>query len=110
MSSCVNKEQFEFGGTTVGFTYCSSMGDVRDAGYFIKLDYPKGIGGTITQDGNTMDNVIIIYQTGRILKNMSKVSGKIFMSENYSEANCLLINNTDWDLPEAVVTDLDPIK
>ena len=109
MSGCAHYDDFAFTGQVVGYTFCTSMTDIRDAGYYVKVTSPEGIGGTITSDeGYKMENVVIVYQSGKILTDRCKISGTMFMSDNYSKANCSF-HQTEWDLPEAVFTKVDII-
>ena len=110
MSGCIKHDDFEITGKVVGYVPCSSMTDMRDAGFFIKINSPKNVGGTITTDGgDVMTNVVLVFQAERMLKDMEEIRGRIYFVDRFSEANCI-IHPTDVDVPEAVFTEVEVLK
>lgn len=110
MSGCIKHDDFEITGQVVGYVPCTSMTDMRDNGYFIKITSPKNVGGTITtNDGDVMSNVVLAFQAERMLKDSEKIKGRIYYSDHYSEANCM-IHPTDINVPEVLFTEVEVLK
>lgn len=104
---CRDYNDFEFEGTVVGYRYCSSLASIQDLGYFVRLDAPDSVGGSFSVDGSTMKNVVVIYQSDRMLRDHDHIHGKIYLEPQYSKANCAIHSTgADKDLPEAVFTKL----
>lgn len=106
--SCRDYDDFEFSGQMVGYRFCSSMNSFQDLGYIVRIDSPDSIGGTLVgSDGETMDNVLVIYQSDRLLKDGQHIHGKIYLDSKFSKVNCNFHSTgPDKDLPEAVFTKL----
>lgn len=105
MTSCRDYDDFDFEGTVVGYRYCSSIGSVQDLGYFVKLDSPDSVGGSVEINGVKMDNVLVVYQSDRMLRNLDHIHGRLYLEPKYSKANCSVhATDVDKDLPEAVFT------
>lgn len=101
-TSCENVDDFNFEGTVIGYEICTSY---QDMGYLVNLDYPKNIGGEFTTSGETFSNVLVIYQANYQLRHKEKISGTIYLDEDYARSYCTRIY-TDRDVPEAVFTSL----
>lgn len=102
LASCRHYDDFEIAGTVIEQEYCTSM---QNRGYAVALSSPTGIGGSYTNDsGDTYDNVVIIYKADRILKKNASITGRIYIDNNFSAAECSY--HYDRDCPEAVFTKL----
>ena len=94
-TACEHHDDFEFTGTVVGYEYCEST--IQDFAYMIALDSPEGIGERVAvADGTIYDNVVVAYQAPRILKDKWKVSGEMYIDNNYSKAHC----SRTYDCPD----------
>lgn len=107
MVGCADYDDFEFEGTVVGYRFCTtlSMSDVQGVGYYVQLDSPDSVGGTVSIDGASMDNVIVVYRADRVLRSDDHIHGRIYLDDKYSRANCTVHpTGAEKDLPEAVFT------
>ena len=104
LGACVKHDELEFSGTVLWVRDCTASYLDANAGYVVQLDYPKGVGGDITDDaGQPMKNLIVLYEpTCRVLVD-DKIHGKFYLDSKYSRANCHLHYN-DYELPEGVFT------
>ena len=101
-TSCENVDDFPFEGTVIGYEICTSL---QDLGYLVNLDYPENIGGEFTSSGETFSNVLVVYQANYLLRDRDRISGTIYLDENYAKSYCNR-KKTDRDVPEAVFTSL----
>ena len=102
LAACNNYDDFDFTGTVVDYEEC--MGS--NFGYAVSLTSPDTIGGDYhARDGETYNNVVVIYGADRILKANANISGRIYLDPNFSKTECS-IHYTDNDVPEAVFTKL----
>lgn len=106
LSGCKDFDDFDFSGTVVGYRYCTSMANFQDLGYIIHLDAPDTVGGTLVMnDGSKLNNVIVVYLSDRLLRDQTKLHGRMYLDPKFSKANCTLHSTgADKDLPEAVFT------
>lgn len=103
LSSCVKHDDFDITGTVVDYEECNG---IMEMGYAVELSSPDSIGGDYTtHDHQTFHNVVVVYGADRILKENSKISGRIYIDNNYSESTCNY-HYRDRDVPEAVFTKL----
>ena len=115
-TACNNYDDFDFTGTVVGFDYCESS--TQDFAYLVALDSPENTGVTaMMENGAVFDNVVIAYQSPRLLKNNMKITGTIYINNNYNKAHCawhptfLSPDSTERiTLPQVVFTSLKVVK
>ena len=102
LTSCVDHEEIAFEGVVVGTRGCSGLVMDNNMGFLVKLFSPDSIGGTLTStEGETMTNVVVLYETPRVLYVRDTIHGTFYLDDKYSRANCSLV----WDemnLPEGV--------
>ena len=104
LAACKNHDDFKFTGTVVDYEECNGISEM---GYAIDLSSPDTIGGTYTtRSSKTYDNVVVVYGSDRILKENAKISGRMYIDNNYSRTTCSR-HYTDRDVPEAVFTKID---
>lgn len=112
-ASCKHYEEFELTGTVVDYEYCQSQS--QDFGYLVALDSPSDIGVRVAvRDGSVYDNVIVVYQADRLLKDKSRISASAYLDNNYNQAHCTLHYTYDdpdggpveVKVPQAVFTKL----
>lgn len=110
LSSCKKHvDDFDFTGTVIGVRDCSSMSmsiSELDWGYIVEVSSPEGIGAEYyDNDGKKHTNVVILYGTKTRLSDQEKLSGRMYMDENYSRSYC----NYHYSdgVPEAVCSELD---
>lgn len=108
-TACRKYEDFPFSGTVIGSEYCSSLSSIQDLAYLVAVDQPDSIGRTFTSNGTTYKNVVVLYESPELLKFKYKIQGTMFLSEDYSKANCG-IHYTDRDLPEGVFTSVEVLE
>lgn len=101
-TSCVEHEEISFEGVVVGTRGCSGILMDDNMGFIVKLFSPDSIGGTMTStEGETMTNVIVLYEPPRLLYVRDTIRGTFYLDDKYSRANCSLV----WDemnVPEGV--------
>ncbi|MBP5326533.1 MAG: hypothetical protein J6Y98_01300 [Bacteroidales bacterium] len=101
--SCADHDDFDFTGTVVDYEMCNGISEM---GYAIALSSPDNIGGNyVTRENEEYSNVVVVYGSDRMLKSKAQVSGRIYLSPNYSQTECSY-HYTDNDVPEAVFTKL----
>ena len=105
LSACNDKhDDFDITGTVVDYEECNGISEM---GYAVELSSPDSIGGEYkTHDNETYTNVVVVYGADRILKENAKISGRIYLDNNYSKTTCSR-HYTDRDVPEAVFTKLE---
>lgn len=102
-ASCVKHDDFEITGTVVDYEECNGL---YEMGYAIELSSPDSIGGEYTtHDGEKYNNVVVVFGADVVLKHNSRISGRIYIDNNYSASTCIR-HYTDRDVPEAVFTKL----
>ncbi|MBP5677497.1 MAG: hypothetical protein J6W88_03255 [Bacteroidales bacterium] len=105
-TSCVKHDELSFTGTVVGVRNCTSTYLDQNAGLIVKLTTPTDVGGTMTStNGETMDNVVVLYQPNRRVMVEDNIHGTFYLDNKYSKANCSLIYS-DLELPEGVITNV----
>lgn len=101
-TSCVEHEEIAFEGVVVGTRGCSGILMDDNMGFIVKLFSPDSIGGNMTStEGETMTNVIVLYEPPRLLYVRDTIRGTFYLDDKYSRANCSLV----WDemnVPEGV--------
>lgn len=104
LAACKEKhDDFDFTGTVVDYEECNG---IMEMGYAVALTSPSSTGGSYTtRENKTFDNVVVIYGSDQMLKANSKISGSIYIDNNYSKTTCNR-HYTDRDVPEAVFTKL----
>lgn len=103
LTGCVEHDDFDFTGTVVDYEECNGISEM---GYAVALSSPSDIGGEYTtRTATTYENVVVIYGADRMLKENAKISGRIYIDNNFSKTTCS-IHYTDNDVPEAVFTKL----
>lgn len=101
-TSCVEHEAISFEGMIVGIRHCSSPWMDNNPGFIVKLFSPDSIGGTMTDNlGQTMSNLIILYESPRYLEIEDTIHGTFYLDDKYSRANCSLRYDS-LNLPEGV--------
>ncbi|MBQ1409134.1 MAG: hypothetical protein IIY87_05195 [Bacteroidales bacterium] len=102
-AGCKEYDDFDFAGTVVDYEECNGISEM---GYAIELSSPDTLGGDYTtHSGKEYHNVVVVYGSDRLLKENSKVSGRIYIDNDYSRSTCNY-HYTDRDVPEAVFTKL----
>lgn len=110
LTSCKkNVDDFDFTGVVIGVRDCSSMSmsiSELDWGYEVEITSPEGVGVEyFDQEGVKHKNVVVLYGTKTRLSDKDKLSGRMYMDENYSRSYCN-IHFSD-NVPEAVCSELD---
>ena len=101
-AGCIEHEEIEFEGVVVGTRNCSGALMDSNTGFLVKLTRPEGIGGTMTStSGETMDNIIILYETPKLIFVEDHIHGTFYRDDKYSRANCS-VRYDNLDLPEGV--------
>ncbi len=111
MSACKKKvDDFEFSGTAVGGGYyCAKDGMFDEFSYPIVVSEPDSIGVDFTFDGVTYHNVVRLFNADYYLKDGEKVSGRMYLDDEYDQSYCTLhsMEPEVKKLPQAVCTHLD---
>ena len=102
--SCTKHEEIGFSGTVVNIEYCATQDIQSNAGFYTALETPEGTGGTFIHGADTFQNVVILYEPGRQIQHGNHISGKFYMDNDYSRANCSLHIHADDELPQGVFT------
>ena len=106
LGSCVRHDEIEFAGTIMWVRNCTSSFLDSNVGYVVKLDYPEGVGTTITNDeGQTLENLIVLYEPTIHIRVDDHIHGTFYLDDKYSRANCTS-RYTDYDLNEGVFTEI----
>jgi hypothetical protein len=79
--------------------------ELIDFGYVVNLDTPDSIGGEYVSDGITYKNAILLYRTKARYGSGEKISGTMYLDDNYSRAYCQYHFNLG--IPEGVCYTLD---
>lgn len=102
LTGCVKHEEIEFEGTVVGTRFCSGAIMDSNTGFLVKLTRPEGIGGSMTSTaGETMDNIVVLYETPKLIYVGDHIHGTFYRDDKYSRANCS-VRYENLDLPEGV--------
>lgn len=104
-----HEDEFEFAGVVVDYELCTS---IQDLGYAVQITSPDTIGGTyLTQHGQHIDHVVVIYNSDRMLHENDSIEGRIFFDLNHSKANCNYhYRETSGDVPEACFSQVRVVK
>ncbi|MBQ9588404.1 MAG: hypothetical protein IJR26_11210 [Bacteroidales bacterium] len=106
LASACNKheDEFEFSGTVVFYEYCSQEYGFDTYGYLVELTSPSDIGGDYVVNGESLGytNAVMAYGSNRLLKEGSKISGKMYLDPHYSKTTCNIDLNRECK--EAVFT------
>lgn len=102
LAGCVKHDELEFRGKIVDVRQCDFSYLDQNPGFVVQLEYPEGVGGTLTEGGNTADNLVVLYEPDRHLMVGDVIYGKFYLSPKYSKANCSV--HWDYELPEGVFT------
>lgn len=100
--SCVRHDEMEFRGKVIDVRQCALSYLDQNPGYMVQLEYPEGVGGTINDEENTADNIVVLYEPDRHIMVGDIVYGSFYLDPKYSKANCSV--HWDYDLPEGVFT------
>ena len=100
--SCAHHDELEFRGKVVDIRHCDFSYLDQNPGYVVQLEYPEGVGGSISEDGNTADNLVVLYEPDRHIMVGDIVYGRFYLDPKYSKANCSM--HWDYELPEGVFT------
>ncbi len=105
LTACKHKDDFAFSGTVIDYEYCTSDSDI---GFAVQLQSPDTLGGTYhTFTNEKYENVIVIFGNTKRIYNGDRISGRIYLDPNYSEAYCNYhYRDSRGDVPEAVFTEL----
>lgn len=110
LSAChKHNDEFEFSGIVVDYELCTSL---QDLGYAVQITSSDTIGRTyLTQTGQHVPNVIVIYNSDRMLRNQDSISGRIYFDPGHSKGNCnYQYRETSGDIPEACFTQVKVLK
>ena len=99
-TGCVKHEEIEFRGKIIGIRECTASYLDQNVGYVVQLEYPEGVGGSITDGNNTGENLVVLYEPDRHIMIDDIISGTFYLDEKYSRANCSI--RWDYELPEGV--------
>ena len=105
LASCVHHEEIEFSGTIVGIRNCTASYLDQNAGYMVQLETPEGVGGTVTGEDGTMDNIIVLYEPPKRIMLEDHIHGTFYRDDKYSRANCEVHYN-ELPLPEGVLLEV----
>lgn len=109
MVSCGKRtDTFAFSGKVIDYYSCtlnSARVSEMDFGYVVNLDTPDSIGGEYVSDGVTYKNAILLYRTKARYGSGEKISGTMYLDDNYSRAYCQYHFNLG--IPEGVCYTLD---
>lgn len=101
-TGCVEHEEISFEGMVVGTRGCTGLLMDSNMGFIVKLFTPDSLGGSLTStQGEQMTNVVVLYETPRLLYVGDTIHGTFYLDDKYSRANCSLV----WDemnVPEGV--------
>ena len=110
LAGCKKKvEDFAFAGTAIYPIECTlpsqSIAE-QDRGYVIELTAPDTIGDDYyDNDGIVHHNCVILYRTRTLITEGEKVSGTMYLDDDYSKAVCSY--HYHLGIPEGVCTGLD---
>ena len=110
ITGCKKPENvFDFSGKMVDYLECTmqyaSISEF-DYGMVLSLDTPDSIGNDYTDGlGEKFHNCVILYRTKSRFRVGDKVSGSMYLDDNYSKAYCQI--HYHYDLPEGVCYSLD---
>lgn len=101
-SSCGKRyEEFYFIGRPVSAELCSAT----QMSYLFVIDYPEGLGDTVTCNGEFYRNAVMAYRSPRPLTDGETVYGVAYPREDYAALNCLGLFY--YNLPEIVLLSVD---
>ena len=102
-------DTFRFEGSVCGYMNCtleSASIAEQDFGYFISLSVPDSVGKDYYSDDQKLfPNTVLLYSTHTRLKDGEKVSGEMYLDEDYSKAYCTY--HSRLDIPQGVCYRLD---
>lgn len=102
ITSCKrNYEEFYFKGKVVDGQFCAAT----QMAYMIEVEYPEGIGDTITLNGVHYKNAVMGYRPPRLLKADETVYGVAYFYKDYAAYNCMFIFYDN--LPEMFLLSVD---
>lgn len=105
LAACSKHDEVDFKGTIIDTRECTLSYVRPDLGYLIQLSSPAQYGSSYTsQNGETYDNVIILYDPDCLLYLNDKIEGSFYLDDEYSRANCSIHWNDLDDIPMGVFT------
>ncbi len=105
LAACSKHDEVDFKGTIIDTRECTLSYVRPDLGYLIQLSSPVQYGSSYTtQNGETYDNVIILYDPDCLLYLNDKIEGSFYLDDEYSRANCSIHWNDLDDIPMGVFT------
>lgn len=105
LSGCVKHDELEFRGKVVDIRSCTVSYLDQNSGYVVQLEYPEGVGGSITEGDNVGENLIVLYEPDRHIMVGDVISGRFYLDDKYSRVNCSI--RWDYELPEGVFTKVE---
>lgn len=94
-------EEFYFIGHPVGAEMCSAT----TFGYLLTIDYPQGLGDTITAYGEHYSNAVMAYRSPRLLSEGETIYGVAYQRRDFAALNCVGLFN--YTVPEIVLLSVD---
>ena len=94
-------EEFYFKGVVLGAEICNLQTDT----YIIDIEYPEGIGDTLTYDGALHKNVVFGYKPPRRVMVGDTLIGVAYQYKSFAAFNCYL--TLTYDLPEYFLLSVD---
>ena len=110
LTSCKPKaDEFAFDGKAIYRVECTLMSQSiseQDWGYVLELSAPDSLGGDYYDvHGEVHHNCIVLYRTRYQFTENDRVSGMMYLDEDYSRSLCAYHHHLG--LPEGVCTKLD---
>lgn len=100
--SCEKRyEEFFFTARAAGAELCSAY----TMGYVLEVEYPKGLGDTLTTVTEHLQNAVMGYRSPRQLKAGEVVYGVGYLQKGFAALNCMGIFN--YTVPEMVIVSVD---
>lgn len=106
VASCEDHDEIAFKGKVVYVQPCTLDMARPTAGYAVHLEQPDSLGATFTINNQTYNNVVLLFDPGRILKADDHISGTFYFDPKASRQYCTLSNLYNLEIPQGIFIDV----
>ena len=105
-TGCEEHDEIAFKGTVVYVQPCTLDMARPTAGYAVQLQQPDSLGASLTVNNRTYDNVVLLFDPGRIIKADDRISGSFYFDSKASRQYCSLTNIHDLEIPQGIFVEV----
>lgn len=101
-TGCEEHDEIAFEGKVVYAQTCTLDMARPTAGYVVQMDTPDSLGARFTFQNKTYDNVVLLFDPGRVLQVDSRIHGTFYFDQKASRQYCTLSNLHDLEIPQGI--------